>query len=764
MAKVNDYSGFNQVFRDTVIGVVLSTGVLSTLLPNILETISETRELDTFKALNFFSVIYFVGPVMICTTYWLLSGFRNYSLSKLTLYEQEDACVKANSPEVAISITLLCILKLAPILLFLFNQSWAGEVNPVLYGLYYATLATLELRFATLLTKQIADKIIALGNKTDYPSLLKARAFRINILLFTLDMFIGLALAVFNKPWVFYMPQFYIFCTVAVTVYSVVALSLHWRINKPSNLPIDVIITSLLVVTIGCCVPAINLHWKNSIPWVNYTLLIAIIILLVRKLKTLTDYFRVLFPACLFILTFIFITQGYENTNRSYFLNRREAALQMPVDKLFPFYFFESFKGSYKESVHKALAVDSFNHRSLKTSEKFRKADFLNKLLKNYNTRKIYYYAYDSIIEKHKHKRFNSISQDSINLFYYNLTKHLAEVTFSKYLDGCCKGNQMINDEYELKEYGHPLDFYAKYLKDEKMQLVKIREMISTLARIRNLRIVMLNKNYRKNSISLENSELAVAHDTLVKRLSHTKNFIQDIRYEALNVDSASSLQNRMEGKIRDEIIKIKRNRTQADTAAAAGVFQKGDSVQLRKLSQFLDRINSLTENRYAEVYRGGQKIYRSYLADSQRIGVYTFITALIILLLAWYYCKKDDQEFSGDTNENADFSLQPSQLFFIQALSVFILLVPLMRPIRPENIDPEKPYWMMTLQNWYAPSFTAKIGSSEKFTPEKEKSGELNFKNIEDKLDSTNTLLYDVNLRLEKQSTYDGPKTSKYK
>ncbi|MFM7852948.1 MAG: hypothetical protein ACKO96_13785, partial [Flammeovirgaceae bacterium] len=194
---------------------MLSTGVLSTLLPNVLETVSETRELDTFRALNFFSVIYFVVPVLICTTYWLLIGFRKYSLSKLSLQEKHRARKMINSTEVSISITFLCLLKIAPILLFLFSQTWAGAIKPVAYGIYYAVLAIIQLRFATMLTKQIANEIIPLSSKTDSPALLKASAFRINILLFTLDMFIGLALAIFNEPWILYRPEFYIYCTVA---------------------------------------------------------------------------------------------------------------------------------------------------------------------------------------------------------------------------------------------------------------------------------------------------------------------------------------------------------------------------------------------------------------------------------------------------------------------------------------------------------------------------------------------------------------------
>lgn len=131
------------------------------------------------------------------------------------------------------------------------------------------------------------------------------------------------------------------------------------------------------------------------------------------------------------------------------------------------------------------------------------------------------------------------------------------------------------------------------------------------------------------------------------------------------------------------------------------------DSIRFQSLIFLANQILAVQESRYEKVYQGGQKIYRSYLVDSQRVGVYIFFTTLIVLALSWYFYVRDESidKFNESTETE---SLGPRQLFFIQTLSVVILLIPLIRPIKPENIDPEKPYWMMTLQNWHAPSFTA--------------------------------------------------------
>lgn len=671
MAKVNDYSGFNQVFRDTVLGVALSAGGLSTLLPNVLEALSETRDLATSEALNFFSVIYFIIPILLFTSYWLSVGHKKYITPKipdslLTDYQKKQNLVEAKT----IKSLILSFAKISPIFLFITGVEFFKSIPFGVICGYYGVLALLEVTFITRYIYHITSRLPE--DESAHRSALRAKGFRINILIFTLDMFIGLALAVFNEPWVVYQGSFYAYFTSILGFYAVIGLSIHWTINKATGISYDLVIVWLAIVTLGLCVPAVNLQASTIMATIILVVTIVLMVVMAWPLKTLADYFKIIFPAGVFFLIYLTVAKSLEGVNRNYLENRIEAARQMPTDKIFPFYFYKTqTQISISDALAKARTIDSINHRSIKDPLK---TEYLEKTYqKEFNVRAIYYGNYDMMLKKKNlDEEIKIIQQHQIDTFYNSLVDRLEKQLFPIYF-GKCRADTLMKSTYELREYIHPINFYARYLVDEREQRDDMREVVKLLERMRDYRSVIFNLN-RSDTLQLtkDYKEIEKTFDARITR-------IQDIRGVA-------------------ERFRIK---------PIDSVKRSEDSLHIQSLLFLSNQILAVQESRYEKVYQGGQKIYRSYLVDSQRVGVYIFFTTLIVLALAWFFYVQD--ESIDKYNESAETeSLGPRQLFFIQTLSVFILLIPLIRPIKPENIDPEKPYWMMTLQNWHAPSFTA--------------------------------------------------------
>jgi hypothetical protein len=124
-------------------------------------------------------------------------------------------------------------------------------------------------------------------------------------------------------------------------------------------------------------------------------------------------------------------------------------------------------------------------------------------------------------------------------------------------------------------------------------------------------------------------------------------------------------------------------------------------------------------EIEYIKAYEGAQKVYRSYLVDSQRIGVWAFLVAVLVLGLATFFNNRANLLLSPQSKSfqqaKDDFPIDtPKNALFIQTLAITILLVPLMKTIEPENIDPEKSYWMVSLQNWHTPTFIKALSDKD--------------------------------------------------
>lgn len=758
MAKLNDYSGFNQIFRDTLFGVVLSAGGLSTFLPNLLENVSASRDLDTFSALNFFSVIYFLLPIVIFTSYWLVKGFKRISLLRLDVaYKEHLGKVTPFTGWGRYWVLGLMVFKLAPILAFIVDQDSSRDIPVTWLAGWCGLAAVLQLLYTCLYNRSLFKYLLAEDRVVAY-----VKVLRINALVFGLDLLVGLSLVVFLQPWVFYTNNFLLACVAGVTVYGACVLALSniagWV--QPTE---ELVAAVLLLCCVGCCVPGVNLHGISYIPFVALAVLTALSIAawtLAAKFgklpgitaKSVTGgVTTVVIFAGLAYGAFWITTRGYTRYNRTYFEERLHAAEQMPVDKLFPFYFYDSLPDlSEADALQIATEVDLYNHRNQQEADSLLTPEFIAKLLPRYNVRTMYFPRYDCLItSKHyrkimeSEKKIKILPQDSIDNFYQGLHEYIQETMYSIYL-GNTRGSRLIEQNYELSEYNHPVDFYAMYLEDEREQRNRLRELIKKAEGLQSLRRAMVSSDHQM---------LRKSYDTTINHLLKEQGRIQDIRNDSTLFKLLTTNAAMASKPVESVIISKQKGKGNPPLSPQQAALENSAKALL-----YLNSLLLVTERRYEIVYKGAQTIYRSYLVDSQRIGVYTFLATLVIVSLIWWFNYDDERKF-GKAEESIGkenlFSVH--QVLFVLSLSLFILLIPLMRPIKPENIDPEKPYWMMTLQNWYAPEFTAKITEPDTKAPranDEPPVGPTDIEPLKNKLDEilkedrvTNNLLFESNI-----------------
>ncbi len=140
---------------------------------------------------------------------------------------------------------------------------------------------------------------------------------------------------------------------------------------------------------------------------------------------------------------------------------------------------------------------------------------------------------------------------------------------------------------------------------------------------------------------------------------------------------------------------------------------------QEEKEDPMFEHLVELKGAQYIERYERAQTIFASFLLDIQRPGVFLFIFSLVVFgMLNWIHKdvpapKKEEDESSEKSKKTAPDEL-PGGFLNIAVIVVLVLCIHIARPIQKESINPQKPYWMMDLNNWYDASGFAKMLGAE--------------------------------------------------
>lgn len=634
-SKLNDYSAFQNIFRDGALSIIIGSGLLNTLVPNAIEYLGQVKSLSSFDALNLFSVVYFVVPILIITTYWFLRGSRLFFMEKLNKEQSRryNTYARLNAPLEAAR-WIITFAKIAPVVLFIRDETLFSDTRKlIVLGAGYITLCVGQLILSTLSHQSVFERPgIQSKAHRKLRLALRYQAFCIDSLIFFLDSIVGITLVVFSMPWIIYHQAFFPVCALLICAYALSNWCYSVNAFEDCRLRIEDFIVAVLICACSLSFPALNLHfyelasilvavgfvavtlwwfWRNRDLWPR----------LKRLQKSRWTPLNTLVPSVLIFIAVVtfshfMVHKGIVKLNYAYMQNRVDASLHIHAHNNLP------------ESSGMKLTLRQF-----------------------------YYPKYLALHDERLLKQHTS--QNNFDTFYQSVYDHVS-VARPK-LDSAVRGVSQQERDH-LQPFLHPLDFTANRL----MQLRHDLTQMDTVLRLCDI-------------------IAALPADTL--REAEKWDYISNRLEEAFKkVDPKISL---------DSLNKVKRRYKVA-----------------REITGLL----------HAEAYQDAQHIYRSYLTDTQRIGVWTFLVSVIILATA---ATINNQVLtrvtpSGNGNGSATPPVDtPKNALLIQCLAILILLIPLAKHIEPENIDPEKPYWMMSLQNWYAPTF---FRSLTKPQPEKYK------------------------------------------
>jgi hypothetical protein len=700
--KINNYNGLTGLIKDGAIGAILSTGIMSTLLPNGIESLGKVQELNSFFTLNLFSVVYFLFPIVIFTTYWLIRGSKSFFFEKFDLYETQKfrTLAKTDSNKFVEWKSLLVLLKLLPLLVFIVNESFYSSWGKGVYGLLviYLLVAFLQLYISYTSNKHLLIKLdIFEKRKAEF----LYRSFCIDALIYFLDIIIALILIAFTKPWLLYTEGFYACVVATMAGFGIATWSFSFTKFKNARLNIEDFVLAVLVAVSGLSFPAINLSgfcYASRLTLLCF-ILISIVWLFSKKSEgsknyNLTAVWRVVIPCVVLLISSIFwvelvVSPSLEKINLTFLKHRYEAFEQFPKNEVFPFT--KATSGVYRADK-KAIQENEYSNIA-----------FVKE-----NLGAIYYPEYDSLEKIVKQLKSSKLKSDDIidSLFYDSLTKQYQSNLDSFYKSTFAKVDSLNPDiirinhsapEYKsFVAYLHPVDYIGSKL-------------------ARDLR-------FKKGA-----EEMVRQSEALVRYAS-----IEKIKPANSNVNEVIMTRR---GKSIESLENLYKNSIDLRDFRPALSKISSDSSQSSKLLKFHRIYFEVAELRYNESYKSTQKVYRSYLVDSQRLGVWTFLVTVLVLALASYYNSKANKELgnSHSQREEDNKSLPidtPKNSLFIQLFIVFFLLIPLLKHIAPENIDPEKPYWMISLQNWYTPNFIKGLTEKDEARPNYYSSGRTTIEN----------------------------------
>ncbi len=684
--SLNDYSGLSGLFRDGTLGILLSTGILGTLVPNGIESIGKTQNLSSFKTLNLFSVIYFLLPIIIFTIYWHARGSQ--LLIKEKFSKQELA--KWHYPHQYNWLKIiLTFCKLLPLGVFIYNEDIFADFEAAtmmtLLGMWYVAIAIGQLALCT----QINDtwlKEFDFSRKDSFAY----HSFCVNALIYFLDIIIGLTLIVFSKPWILYSNYFYFFAGSVIVVFAIGAWFYSIIQFSSARLNLEDYIVAILLISSGLLFPSVNTYYHPYLLAITMVLFTAVTAWWLfsdkHSNKNESIIKKVIIPAFVIFVSAVFLHltffAGFDRLNSAYLNHRYVASQQIPENEVFPFP--KKLRPADTDKIlQSAIAINQENlllpvyQNSPTLNKKLKYTDSLE----NANLRFVYYKEYYQKEKESKKRPFKIeeiITKDStIDNFYLGVFNAVQGLKLSEYKE------LVRHSHHTLEAYLHPVDYTAYRLKRMSDQKKAADSMLMLTEHLYHISLLQKNQQFTTPGISeltkLQARKLVARLDTLYK---------ESVR---LRFDESA--------------IKLPL-----------------DSAQLVKVVKFHKLYFELIEVEYIKVYEGAQKVFRSYLIDSQRIGIWTFLTAVLTLGLAAYFNNKANRLLIPVTEDQQRLKEEwpldtPKNSLLILTIAIIILVVPLLKPIEPQNIDPEKPYWMVSLQNWHTPSFVKALTDKDQET-----------------------------------------------
>jgi len=645
--KFNEIKG---LLFNGFIGLLVGWGGFTQLFPNVLEMLGDVAELGSYSALRIFSIIFFLSIIFLITSYWWIWGIANYLGSELQSDYKSSAFI------------LSLGLKLLPILGFIIDPffvhssyKWFNFFEFTIW--YYLLIAIIEL---------------VLVSRIFYPKS-GVKLLKVNTVIFSLDVVLGIGVVSFIEPWANYKTDF-IYEVVGVgAIYIAAILITFYRIKEPKeeNDFRDLAIGFLTLTFLLGAFPSVNYNYGVGLGALCI-ILIGILILGIRWFKSFRKKKSTLINLVLVGVVLMILLRLHGalmmHSNKNYFEERKTASMMISKIKINPLVAFRYLKNKGAESIN-AMDIENIielveeNHKwaymykglDLKhinyDTVRYKNGDISIKtwieLKEKFNVRTFFFKNYDPQLKLE--------TQKSLNEFYNSNYKYI----HTSIIDSVLRPIQDLKDQISQEQfsgfetYYHPINYYSETLDFYKERLNKMDS-------VRAL------------------SDFIIRIDSLYKG-QRAKSTVDHWNYKVLREDKANKVVELLNGIYEFNNIGI-------DTTLK----------QIKKDVYLFELFSRHKNLEYKERYHKAQTIFHVYLKDSQRVGVYILLYALVVAILFlwfWYHDKKD-------SNLNADTSFGFVIVWF---LSVLVTLAYIARPIEAENINPEKPHWMMNLDNWYS-------------------------------------------------------------
>jgi hypothetical protein len=765
--KLHHYAGIERLFKNGGIGLLISLGGFGTLLPNVLQAVGEWSDFGSFPALQLFSIVFFVGPALIVTSYWLLRGYRSFLFEKLEVlgYPMSELPGKARNelrngtnPGMLFRFTVGAA-KVGPILIFMLDEYYY-TVNPGLVFLpliLYPVLVCAETVYVTMSSQVLWNKTLASypfnavdsRRAEEQKSRVMTLIAKMSLFIFSLDFFAGFGLVTFVKPWIAYNDDFYfttqvIYGAIAGMLWLMLIVNLATKTVRIDS--VDFFSAAILVSIIVWAAPGVNLTNIELFFIPSELLLAGLVVLWTFCPKSNdSDATAVLLRSSILLavsgfLFWYFIRPAFERLNANYFNNRLEGVKVISTNKLSPLIVFDervfddTLKRDLKVFMEDIIKVNPEwsertqlrEHRvtNPKLKSGFDLKEFDN-LVDKMSLRRSFFPGYDKLIkmdtsEGQKKTKEAFSNQDKLNGFYGQTYRAVQDGFFKRFEPALVYMNE--NDDHyvsKLEYYSHPINFYAynfSYYADQRRKAARALHLVTEINDLSDIGTLMEPKKPdKKGKVAAHFANADISKRFLEKKIKLIRDSLYNEYYK--HNFELSSLKN-WENDLRD-------------------------SADFRRLYSFHKLHSNYMNEVYLEHFSSAQIIYRSFLGDTQRNGVFIFLAIIISAGLADYHNRKG---WSRIMPADPETSSAPNDTLAIMGIVVFILLIPLIRPIKPANIDPEHPYWMMNLQHWYVPSFARETVEQGPINKPKDYSGDRNSSDIE-KLRQEIRMLTDKNV-----------------
>ncbi len=702
---------FKSLATDLFIAALIGLGGLGAFLPNLIDGLGSLLDFQRYKALRMFSAFYFIIPVFLVTNLWLIFGNRFLTkVYNLNGYNSSAAFKKA----------IIIIAQLIPLLVFMYDQSvWMRSVFdnqlilPCLLLIYGMAIFWYKYRFSTHRNYSIYSSHINLVHST----------------VLSLDLIASYILLLIMIPWLVYSSNFYIITVLYFLGCGIMILfraeSHHYRYEKSFKIETETDKTNLqrwirgiqllgyfciIFAGMGSYVMLMNRppNFQNINMLFLGTALLILIYVFYHSYKTYNkaeglernNYMAFLVYGILLVTVIYFTNRAYpefqQTISKRHFFRKLETAEVLPCFLMHP-------GNPHSPNIDSVLKVHKTNQKLIDWYVQ----DCESNLMEPPETSLLNLY-YGEFLNKKDSILSTQLIQNTLDTQFVATKKVLL---YNRELQKILISAKDYKDT--LNAYYHPINYYGHYLSEIKGKLDQAKNIQSTITELYRLIVLKMGPDgfvwdrYQDSlssspKVTKNISELTKKHIGEYSRWDQSKPDSVFVGIDAL-YKNQKFFDNRMVNKA---LKKVRNYYGKIRELSYLTEFLESEKLNIATLPSLLSFHRNYVyykSHQYTERFKKAQKLFISYLVEIQYSGIYLYGMILLVLLFLFSALAKMSGYITGDEARKANNSLISASII---VFFVFLLMViPLVKSLKPEMIDPENPQWLLSWKTVYAPA-----------------------------------------------------------